>query len=82
MRELTPADYQLVFQDNKIGAAILEVLVAKFAGNPYVKGGLDAQRETDARAGARRPIDFIFQQLNRAAGYEPISDVQSDQPQE
>lgn len=75
MKAPTPADYALIFQDHRVGAAIFEELVQLFHGNPYVKGGIEAQRETDARAGAMRPIDHILRKLNQAAGHEPLEPV-------
>lgn len=77
MSKPTPADYQAIFENHRVGAAIFEELVSLFGGNPYVKGGLEAQRETDARAGARRPIDYIVRQLNAANGHETVTDIQA-----
>ena len=64
----TADDYQQVFEGHPQGALILEDLVARFGGNPYVRGGLDAQRETDFRAGCLRVVSHILAQINRANG--------------
>ena len=68
--------YALIFEDHKIGAAVLEDLIARFGGNPYVPGGLESQRETDYRAGRKAVVDFIVRRINQAAGHEPVSDLE------
>ena len=67
----TPATYEAIFVTDTRGAAIREELHALFGGNPYVPGGLEAQRETDARAGAMRVIDHIERQLALASQVAP-----------
>jgi hypothetical protein len=49
---------------------VLEDLVNRFAGSTYVRGGLEAQRETDFRSGRRDVVEHILSQINRAAGAE------------
>jgi hypothetical protein len=65
---LKPEVYARVFDSLPEGKLVLEELVNKFARNPYVKGGLDAQRETDYRAGQLSVPTFIMNRLNQAAG--------------
>lgn len=66
---MNPSTYQAVFEHDTRGAAILEDLIRRFGRNPYVKGGLEAQRETDYRAGQKAVLDHIIQQINKANGY-------------
>jgi hypothetical protein len=63
----TPADYSAAFEASPQGALVLQHLLDKFYGSVYVRGGLEAQRETDFRCGRRDVIEFIFKQLDRAA---------------
>lgn len=71
-----PEDYQQVFEQSPQGALILEELVARFGGNPYVRGGIEAQRETDFRAGCLRVVSHILDQINRANGAEVSDDAE------
>jgi len=64
----TPQDYAMVFEDHKVGAAIFEQMTARFANKVYVKGGLEADRQTCYNAGQRDVIEFIVKQINRAHG--------------
>ena len=66
----TPQDYKAIFEDDKRGAALLDDLTRRFAGKVYVKGGLEADRETCYNAGKRDVIEFIVTQINRAHGVE------------
>lgn len=68
----TPDEYRAAFEFSKSGALVLEDLVSRFCGNTYVRGGLDAQRETDFRSGKREVVEFILKQINRANGAEPV----------
>jgi hypothetical protein len=65
----TPAEYALLFA-SKAGELVLEDLVNRFAGSTYVRGGLEAQRETDFRSGRRAVVEHILSQINRASGAE------------
>lgn len=69
-KPLQPEDYQRVFEGDPLGARILEDLVGRFGGNPYVKGALDAQRETDFNAGKLEVVNFILRKINQANGAE------------
>jgi hypothetical protein len=60
------ADYSAVFEASPQGALVLEDLLNRFYSSVYVRGGLEAQRETDFRCGRRAVIEFIYQQLERA----------------
>jgi len=62
----TPQDYALVFADHKVGAAILEDLVSRFARGAVTTGGIDAILRTYQNDGRRQVIDFIVSQVNRA----------------
>lgn len=63
-----PDDYRDLFERDARGARLLEDLVQRFGGNPYVRGGVEAARETDYRAGQLRVVTFILDQINRANG--------------
>lgn len=67
--EPTAAEYAVLFE-SKTGQLVLEDLVNKFGGSTYVRGGLEAQRETDYRAGRRAVVEHILTQINRANGAE------------
>lgn len=62
----TPADYKLVFEDHKVGAAILEDLLRIFVQDAVTTGGIDAVLKTYMRLGQRSPLDHIVKQINRA----------------
>lgn len=66
----TPQDYALIFEDHKVGAAILEDLTLIFARPAVVKGGIDAVLETYQRDGQRRVLEHIVSQINRAHGVD------------
>lgn len=66
--QVTPEMYARVFDSHHEGRLILEDLVKRFAGNPYVKGGQEADRETCYRAGQARVPNFILLQINVANG--------------
>lgn len=65
---LPPEIYARVFENHAEGAQILVDLVARFGGNPYVRGGQEADRETAYRAGQNRVVQFILGRINTAAG--------------
>lgn len=62
----TPQDYKQIFEDHKVGAAILEDLILIFAKAPVMRGGIDAVLQTYANGGQRRVLDHIANQINRA----------------
>lgn len=64
----TPQDYALVFEDHKVGAAILEDLTRRFARPAVTTGGIDAVLQTYQRDGMRRVIEHIVTQINLAHG--------------
>lgn len=72
----TPTDYSDLFERDPRGVLILEDLVARFGGNPYVRGGVEAARETDYRAGQLRVVSYILDRINRANGAEVADDGQ------
>lgn len=67
-KPLQPTDYARVFEGDPVGARILDDLVSRFGGNPYTKGGLDAQRQTDFKAGQLEVVNFILRKINQANG--------------
>lgn len=71
----SPSDYSAVFEASPQGVLVLEDLLNKFYSSVYVRGGLEAQRETDFRCGRRAVIEFIYAQIDKAAaGEEPQPD--------
>lgn len=67
-QQLDPVVYLRVFEQHAEGALILEELVAKFGANPYVRGGLEGDRETAYRAGRNAVVNFILSRINSAHG--------------
>lgn len=63
---VTPETYRAIFEHDARGVRVLEDLALRFASNPYVRGGLEAQRETDYRAGRAAVVDYILRQIERA----------------
>lgn len=76
-KPLQAVDFQRVFEGDPVGARILEDLVVRFGGNPYTRGGLEAQRETDRKAGSLAVVDYILRKINQANGAE--TDEQHDE---
>jgi hypothetical protein len=68
MSQPDPAMYSRVFEHHAEGALILADLVERFGGNPYVRGGQEADRETAYRAGQNRVVQHILGRLNAASG--------------
>ncbi|SDI65219.1 hypothetical protein SAMN04487926_12150 [Paraburkholderia steynii] len=68
--QATPREYEILF-NSPTGQLVLEDLVNRFGAAAYVRGGLEAQRETDFRLGRRAVVDHILTQMNRAVGAEP-----------
>lgn len=66
----TPDLYKQVFEDDRRGAAILEHLTLMFARPAVTTGGIDAVLQTYHRDGARRVLEFIVGQINRANGVQ------------
>jgi hypothetical protein len=65
---VTAEMYARVFDGMPEGKLVLEDLVARFAHNPFVRGGLEGDRATCFRAGQLSVPTFIMNQINRAAG--------------
>lgn len=62
----TVEDYQQTFAGFKPGQKVLEDLVARFHDRAvYVRGGVEAQRETDARAAQKEVVGFILRRLGQ-----------------
>jgi acetylornithine deacetylase/succinyl-diaminopimelate desuccinylase-like protein len=60
--------YARVFENHHEGVKILEDLIRRYGRNPWVKGGIEAQRETDKRLGNKEVLDYIVSRINRAHG--------------
>lgn len=71
----TPEDYKMVFEDHRVGAALLEDLTRRFARPAVVSGGIDAVLQTYQRDGMRRVIEFIISRINQANG---VPDANAD----
>ena len=65
---LSPRDFKHVFEETAGGSQILDHLILRFGGAAYVKGGLEADRETCYRAGQRAVVDYLIAMINRANG--------------
>lgn len=70
MNKVDALSYKELFDLNKDGEAILNDLVKRFARNPYVQGGQEAERESCYRAGQNSVIQHILKQINRADGVD------------
>lgn len=74
----TAQDYADLFDTDKRGQRILDDLIARFVRPIVSTGGIDAVLQTYERAGQRKPLDYIMQQINRANGAaEDINEEQS-----
>ncbi|WP_353094313.1 hypothetical protein [Methylibium sp.] len=74
--ESLPAEvYARVFENMPEGQQILEELIARFGGNPYVRGGHEADRETAFRAGRNEVVQYILRRINQAHGADPNDDA-------
>jgi hypothetical protein len=62
-----------IFEHDRRGAAILDHMIRRFVRPAVTSGGIDAVLMTYHNQGARMPLDYIMQQINRAAG-EPDTD--------
>ena len=74
----TPQDYKQIFEDHKVGAAILEELIQRFAKAPVMRGGIDAILQTYAFGGQRRVLDHIANQINRANNVQVTDEGEDD----
>lgn len=72
----TAADYKMLFEDHRVGAAVLEDLILLFSKPAVLDGGIDAAIKTYHRLGQRSVIDHIVRQINLA------NSVTVDQPPE
>lgn len=60
----TAEDYKQTFEGFRPGQKVLEDLLARFHDRPvYVAGGMEAQRETEARAAQKEVVGFILRKL-------------------
>jgi hypothetical protein len=70
MSNVTPEDYQSLFEHNQLGERILEDLTQKFARPQVTAGGIDAVLQTYERGGMRKVLEHIVNQINRANGVD------------
>lgn len=70
MSQLPAEVFARVFEHHAEGAQILEELINRFGRNPYVRGGLEAQRQTDFNAGQNEVVQFILRRINQANGVD------------
>lgn len=68
IRKAVADDYKVVFEDSMAGQLVLDDLIARFAGQIFVKGGHEGDRETCYRAGKRDVVEYIVKMINRANG--------------
>lgn len=71
----TPEDYQLIFEDHKVGQKIFEDLLLRFGSLPPKQGGLDRVLNQFEYAGQRRVIDYIALRLDQANGVRSNGDT-------
>lgn len=77
--EPTALDYKQIFEDNKVGAAIFEDLINRFARAQVSTGGIDAILRTYENGGMRKVLDHITVQINRANGVNDAIDAHNSQ---
>ncbi|WP_213073158.1 hypothetical protein [Acinetobacter bouvetii] len=65
-KPVTAETYRNLFDLDINGMRILEHLAATFCKSIYVRGGLEADRESCFRAGQNDVVQFILKQINRA----------------
>ena len=59
-------DYVQTFEGFAPGRKVLEDLMARFHDRPiYVRGGVEAERETNARAAQQSVIGFILRKIGQ-----------------
>ena len=64
--ETKPADYLRTFEINDSGRKVLDHLNMLYSKNAYVKGGAEAERETNFRLGQQSVIDYIYYSIAKA----------------
>lgn len=78
--KITPQAYANVFEDHHEGRLIYEDLIKRFGGNPWMKGGRTAERETTKRLGMREVMEYITIQINRAHGVDDYEEHNTSDP--
>ncbi|NYH99597.1 hypothetical protein [Cupriavidus plantarum] len=78
MSSVNPDLYKQIFEDDRRGAALLEDLTNRFARPAVTTGGIDAVLQTYHRDGARRALEYIVTQINRANGVRDPNEDQGD----
>ena len=71
--------FQRVFEGHHEGVKVLEHLLVRFKRNPWVRGGHEAERETNRRFGNTEVVDYIIARINRANG---VNEHVEDEPTE
>lgn len=65
-KPVTAETYRNLFDLDINGVRVLEHLATTFGKSIYVRGGLEADRESCFRAGQNDVVQFILKQVNRA----------------
>lgn len=65
-KPVTAETYRNIFDLDINGVRVLEHLASTFGKSIYVRGGLEADRESCFRAGQNDVVQFILKQVNRA----------------
>lgn len=65
-RRAMPKDYLDTFENNPSGRRVLEQLITLFDQNAFVKGGIEAERETTFKLGQKSIIEFIVYAIAEA----------------
>jgi hypothetical protein len=73
----TPEMYRRVFEAHAEGRVVYDDLVMRFCRNSYVKGGLEADRQTCFNAGQASVPGHITMMINRAAGLDEPTDQET-----
>lgn len=70
----TPSDYQLIFEEHKIGNKVYEDLVSRFARTGSRGEGLDKVINTFEAIGAMKVIEYITLRINQANGVKDYAE--------
>ncbi len=68
-----------LFEADKRGAEVFDVLLRRFAGGAVVTGGIDAVLQTYRNSGRREVLDYIVARCNRARGVPDIDPAPPEQ---
>ena len=74
-KPVSPEQYKLIFEDNRVGAAILEDLLFIHARPAPKAGGIDRVLDMAKAEGRRDVLDFIVNRINQAHGVRSYGEV-------